>query len=326
MIHICNWLLTRRCNLNCSYCGIVKYNTVRKKDEMTTDYIKSTLSQIKNHNPECFHILYGGEPLLRNDLPEIVEFCNQNNIYYTIISNNTVELQDRINNLIKNTSRIDGFTGSIDPVIFDDEATNDIKRKSLDSLNQMLRMKEHCNDLVAETTITQESKNRSYELVRALHGYGVTTDITFVDVAKNEHYDFSNVTDPSILVHKDQELECIFNRIKNEKLNVHFVEMLDDILNILPSNLDCKIEEELHNISIDADGTLRLCLRIGGDRSINVDKIFDDNYEVRKEVQDEISRMKQSYCQGCNWTCMIMSNLLRKNPNNVNELVHLDRR
>ena len=98
-IHIVNWLLTRKCNLSCDYCAIVKdyenkpeeYPDIKHyyKNEMSTGYVLSSLDLFRQHNPDAFHIFYGGEPLLRIDLAEIINFCNLNKIHYTIISNNT---------------------------------------------------------------------------------------------------------------------------------------------------------------------------------------------------------------------------------------------
>ena len=83
-IQIISWLLTRRCNIDCWYCAIVKdyvgkpqsYPDMKHylRQEMTTEYVIETLKKIKLHNPDAFHILYGGEPTLRKDLPDIINF------------------------------------------------------------------------------------------------------------------------------------------------------------------------------------------------------------------------------------------------------------
>jgi len=106
MIRIANWLLTRKCNLKCGYCAIVRdyenmpcmYPNVSYyiKNEMSTNVVLSVLDRLKQHNPNMFHIFYGGEPLLRRDLPTIINYCNDNDIEYTIISNNTKEIQPQI--------------------------------------------------------------------------------------------------------------------------------------------------------------------------------------------------------------------------------------
>ncbi len=95
MIQICNWILTRKCNLSCDYCAIVRNYPDKPieypdmsyyyKNELTTEEIINGLKMLRDHNPDMFHIFYGGEPILRNDLDVIVDYCNRMNIHYTII-------------------------------------------------------------------------------------------------------------------------------------------------------------------------------------------------------------------------------------------------
>lgn len=324
MIQICNWLLTRKCNLSCSYCGIARNKDDKPetypdlnyylKNEMSTEYIKDSLLKIKNHNDECFHIFYGGEPFLRKDLHEIINFCNDNNIHYTIISNNTDEIQKHIkNNFLNNVSKIQGFTASIDPLIFDNNISNDIKEKSMAGYNGLIDMKKYCKDVVAEITVMNENKKYLYDLVSKLHDEGINSDITFVDIVKTKYYDFSNIYDESLLVQRDKELEKIFDKIINENLNVHMANtLLPEILNSLPSNLDCEIEKDLHNISIDADGSIRLCLRIKGNTNTYINDIFDQHGFLNPSIETYLAWNKDEYCKGCNWTCMIMSKLINE--------------
>ena len=52
------------------------------KNEMSTETVIDYLKRLKTHNKDMFHIFYGGEPLLRKDLPEIIKYCNVNDIHY----------------------------------------------------------------------------------------------------------------------------------------------------------------------------------------------------------------------------------------------------
>jgi MoaA/NifB/PqqE/SkfB family radical SAM enzyme len=47
------------------------------KNEMTTEVVINALKGFKIHNPNIFHLFYGGEPLLRPDLPDIINYCNE---------------------------------------------------------------------------------------------------------------------------------------------------------------------------------------------------------------------------------------------------------
>lgn len=338
MIHICNWLLTRKCNLNCSYCGITinkndkpkSYHDIKyyHQNEMSTEFIKNILKQLKLHNENIFNIFYGGEPFLRKDLSEIINFCNKENIHYTIISNNTNEIKHHIkNDFLEKVDEIKGFTASVDPIIYDPNITDDIKEKSLAGYNNLIEMKKYCNDVVAEVTVMNSNKKYLYELISNLHDNGINSDITFVDIAKSPFYDFSNVYDENILVNRDKELENTFNKIVNNNLNVHMAdELFPEILNSLPSNFDCGLDKKLHNITIDSDGSLRLCLRVKGNLNISAEELFlNDGTDILPSIKTYISWNKFEYCKLCNWTCVMMSKLLEEKVD-YKKLIHFDKR
>ena len=86
--------LTRRCNNRCGYC----YNAWRapelkyaKEDrgEMTTEEIKETILRLEEEAPVAVVALSGGEPTLRPDLPEIVQFIRSRGILAQIVTNGT---------------------------------------------------------------------------------------------------------------------------------------------------------------------------------------------------------------------------------------------
>jgi MoaA/NifB/PqqE/SkfB family radical SAM enzyme len=334
-IRIVNWLLTRRCNLRCDYCGIIRdvsSHSLKKsinyfiKNEMECDYVIRVLKMFKLHNPDCFHIFYGGEPFLRDDLSEIIEFCNKEGIHYTIITNNTDEIQNRIEDLISK-HKVMGLTSSVDPGIFvyTDERDHEFK-KSLEGFKNLIKYKEFVPDVVAEITITNDTVGYLYRLVETLSKSGITSSITALDINKSEYYDFSNITDTKQLVHRSDELTKQFNKIRdNLDLRVHMKEILPKLWEILPSNLDCKLEDGLHNITIDADGSVRLCLRIGGKYTpthVMAHSLFARNTNCKLISPFAllcIHKDKKELCKLCNHTCQIMSMC-----DNVEDIVHLN--
>lgn len=340
-IRIVNWLLTRRCNLHCDYCAIVKnYDQMPPrypgmnhyiKNEMSTDVVIKALGDFKKHNPEAFHLFYGGEPLLRKDLPDIINYCNENDIHYTIISNNTTEVQPLIKNLFDKTEYISGFTSSIDPIIgaFGDP-DKDRLRKTNEGWKRLLDMqaKGKVKDVVAEITVMNDNVKRLPLLVEMLSDENIYSDITFVDIAKNKYYDFSNVTDPSQLVKPNWDLASILMDMYNDKsLLIHMTDVLfPAMFNTLPSNMDCGLEKGVHNITVDADGSIRLCLRIRGTltpKLYNVENLFDID---RNGFQDCISYDKRNFCELCNHSCLIMSKYIDESGDGEDDLVHSDKR
>lgn len=336
-IQIVNFLLTRRCNLKCNYCGIVRtrkgsppeYPDIKHyfKNEMDLDYVIAVLKELKLHNPDIFIILYGGEPLLRKDLPEIVNYCNSENINYTIITNNTEELQPMFEDLLLKTEYITGLTSSIDPLVKNSEEDPDRLRKCTTGFKNLIKHRDYIKDLVAEITVDNNNVSYISSLIHTLSTMKINSDLTFIDIAKSPYYDFSNVTDKDLLVSRTKEVEEQMNRIIDRGYDVHMAKtLLPKILDILPSELDCKMEENISAICIDADGTMRLCLRIRGVATPNLKAVecFKDG-KLMPFLKEYITRDKKNYCRGCNHTCYIMSDIVSK-TGDVGGLIHDDRR
>ena len=334
-IQIVSFLLTRRCDLKCEYCRISKdynypleYKNLQyfNSKEITTKETLQTLSKLKLHNKDIFIILYGGEITIRKDLSEIIGHCHQENINYTIISNMTPRSKKVIDSLIQDHGYLQGLTSSIDPIDFEENNVNQFKKTQYGL--EFIKYKDKVKDLVAEITVSNSNLQNLYPLVEKLTNLGINSDITFLDISKTNYYDFSNITDPKLLVNKDSKVKDILNNIIDSNLNVHMRDvLLLKIYDILPSELNCKIEEDIHNITIDSDGSIRLCLRIAGIQTplkFNVLNFMDDNGNLNKDLKSSLAEDKKNLCKSCGWTCMIMSSLIAKYKGDISELLHTE--
>ncbi|MBL7130155.1 MAG: radical SAM protein [Candidatus Omnitrophica bacterium] len=103
--------LTTRCNLRCQMCDIFKSPT-KIEDELSTPEIKDIILQIKNMRVR--HLIFsGGEPLLRRDFFEIVEFATTNSIRDVDIITNGTLFDDYIIKKLLNL-RLNHITISLD--------------------------------------------------------------------------------------------------------------------------------------------------------------------------------------------------------------------
>ena len=343
MIRIVNWLLTRKCNLNCDYCAIIRdyknmpYHDMNYyyKNEMSTEVVINALNNFKKHNQDVFNIFYGGEPLLRKDLPQIINHCNENDIQYTIISNNTPEIQPLIKRQFNETNYIQGFTSSVDPVINDERKSgSDRIRKSIEGLLRLkeIQSKGNVKDVVAEITVMNNTQELLYDLVSELSQNDIYSDITFVDISKSSYYDFSNIHDRDILVNPSWKLANIFRKmIDEDDLLIHMKDiLLPKMFDTLPSNFDCKLEESIHNVSVDADGSMRLCLRIKGQvcPTVHVRDLFEDPqcHLITKDFYELMCIDKKRLCYFCNHSCLMMSKYISDTGKGQEDLVHIDKR
>ena len=321
-IHIANILLTRKCNLKCSYCHIVKnYKDMPKQYPEMKHYYKNEISPeewikiltlLKKNNPNVFCIFYGGEPFLYKGLDKIISYCHDKDIYYTIISNNTEEIKPIIEELVLKVGKLKGFTASVDPILFSGQTAGDIFYKSKAGFESLVQYKRDglAEDVVAEITITPETFEFLYKTVKGLSEAGIYSSITAIDDKKSPYYDFSGVEWNQPLLKPTEYVKMSFDAIINDKsLLVHSPEVLNDLYKCLPSKYFCKIFEDVHNVTIDADGTFRLCLRIRGVKtpSYSYNLMLDKNGKVTNLFKEQLGIDYHHYCRNCNWTCMMFT-------------------
>lgn len=326
MINIASLILTRRCNLNCEYCrisGDANYIIAPSEypnasyyyeNEKNSEFWIDSISRLVKHNKDMFFILFGGEPFMYDGLSEIVKEMNFMGCHYTIISNCT--MPEEIKNFFDCVGSVMGFTASIDPGFWLGENDNHEKLKSImgfEMLKYLIR-ENAVADPVAEVVVDNENIVYLEETVKRLSDAGITSSISTLDIAKNNYYDFSSITSTDQLVTKSEYTKKVFDNLINGNYKIHMKEiLLPKIYDILPAELDCKIEDNLHNITMDSDGVLRTCLRIRGREipKVKIYELLDENGNWYQEILEAVMQMykqdKQTLCLKCNYVCQLMS-------------------
>ena len=323
-IQIVNVLLTRRCNLKCEYCSIVRNYSDKPeqypdisyyhKNEISFDKWIEIIERIKSNNKNVFFIFYGGEPFLYKGLENILRHCNIQNINYTVITNNTDYVQPEIFRIYKSLGPYSGFTSSVDPIILKNDDGSHIWKKSFLGFERLSKILKDgiAKDVVAEVTITKDTIKDAYNLIKRLSENGIYSSITCIDDKKSCYYDFSTVEDKNLLIQKDQIIYDEFQKIINDKtLLIHIPELLMELYKILPSNMKCDIYKDVHNLCLDSDRTIRLCLRIRGIETpkLKLDQIIDKDGKIQKQFKNSLKHDYNKYCKSCNHTCLLMSKM-----------------
>ncbi len=101
--------LTNRCNLRCKHC--VASACIEEVDHMDTKDWKKAIDQVVMLNPEQVN-LTGGEPLLRSDFGEILEYLRENYGGGITLSTNALLLNDNLLEMIKRD--VDAVSVSLD--------------------------------------------------------------------------------------------------------------------------------------------------------------------------------------------------------------------
>lgn len=91
-----SWALTNRCNFRCKYCSIWR----KKTEELNTRQIKKIIDNLSSCGTKAV-AFSDGEPLLRDDIQEIIDYCSERNIYTKLTTNGSLvaEKIDAIKNI-----------------------------------------------------------------------------------------------------------------------------------------------------------------------------------------------------------------------------------
>ena len=103
--------VTSRCNLRCRYCYYYDNPTVEYRDLSTEEWL-----QFFDELGRCAVMdvtIQGGEPLIRRDLPQLIEGICRNRMRFSILSNGTL-IDDAIAAFLAHTGRCDSVQVSVD--------------------------------------------------------------------------------------------------------------------------------------------------------------------------------------------------------------------
>jgi len=330
-IAFANVYLTRRCNLKCGYCNVIGSTPVYPpishyhENEKDLEWWVAFFQEWYKVYPETFFSIMGGEPLLLDWLPELVNELNKIGTLYTIISN----CIDRraIDKLLSNTNFIRGFTASCD--VTDGELDGPRKAKSTIGYQTLLWLKTefgHKIDCCAEVTTNAYNIDKLPTLLDRLDDHEVFSSVSVIDPKLSDWYDFSNIEyDPEVFVQKTPEVRKIFDYAQT-KLFIHMPKLLDYMYDDLPYAIQ-DISDLLSYVSIDSDGAVRYSLRIRGKtvpRCITIKDLLNmkTNTDIASIVFSGFLEDQRELDKGINWSGIYMAKAIRMGDHDLQDKAH----
>lgn len=156
--HVVAWNLTRRCNLECAHCYISAGPWQAREDELSTAECLQILDQVLAVNSNPMLILTGGEPLVRDDLEQIVERAADAGATVVLGTNGTLVTAERVESLKE--AGLLGVAVSVDSL---DPRYHDRFRHGDGALEQTLHaveiLREARLDFIVQTTVTRGNRN-----------------------------------------------------------------------------------------------------------------------------------------------------------------------
>lgn len=156
--------LTHKCNLRCIHCSVNA--GIEESDILDTDEIKNVIHKLENSKVKTI-IFTGGEPLVRNDIFDILKYARRSfSGKIVLMTNGTLINKDNVKELTTNLNAIDI---SIDGV---DESTCSIIRGSgvFDKVMQAVELL-HNNSFfnIALSMVSSIENNKNLETFYALN-------------------------------------------------------------------------------------------------------------------------------------------------------------
>jgi MoaA/NifB/PqqE/SkfB family radical SAM enzyme len=168
-------LLTRHCNLQCEYCGIVDNSRAVELDE---EHWKKAFTNIIEVLGGKFIAIYGGEPMIKyNMLKNLLNFLSTNypHVDHTVISNSVLLTQEKAEELMANGLK--SWTVSADSI----EGTNPRDNAGFRALEIFKKL--GLRDLAVSITIHKKNVHTVADLVRHINelGYWALFDVIHTD-------------------------------------------------------------------------------------------------------------------------------------------------
>ena len=151
--HVVAWNLTRRCNLTCTHCYISAGPWQSAEGELSHDECRRVVDELVAVNPSPLLILSGGEPLVREDLPELASYARERGATVVVGTNGTLLSAARVA-MLKDAG-VSGVAVSVDSL---EHSRHDLFRGGRHALERtfeaLARLRERRLDFVVQTTAT----------------------------------------------------------------------------------------------------------------------------------------------------------------------------
>lgn len=287
------------CQSHCRYCKI----PARRQPELSTEQMRKLIREMAACGIQRLGI-WGGEPLLRPDIEEIVSCAKENNLYTTLDTNGYL-----IPKKTKLLERLDHLIISLDGP----QEAHDANREPGSYEKAMAAIEIASQSPVALWTITVLTINNIYKvdwILKEAEKYGFTP--TFQVLHHSDHFGVNNPLRPS-----DEEYRECLQYLKEAKLKGrkigNSIQCLDHLINWKDYSHNTSTESGSawkkcwagqFYLNIDADGCLYPCSLLIGDHQ-GPDAIELGFAEAAKQL-----RQKLLPCQSCSATCFTEYNLL----------------
>ncbi len=298
-----SWAITYRCDFKCKYCSI--WNT--KSEELNTKQVLFIIDELSKCGTKAISFS-GGEPLLREDIAEIIGYCSQKGIYTKLTSNGSL-VKKKIDD-IKNVNQVKlSFDGP--------REIHDLHRQ-VGSYEQVVKavmlLKEHKIKVGFNCVISKLNVEHLEFVLKKAEQLNVK--VTFQPLEYRSNKDFIILNMPTEFKHKEAFSMLISEKRRGNKYIANSLPALKYLYN-WPNYKEAKCWGGIFHCRILPDGTLTSC-----DRLQNNNCSFNC---LNEDIKTAFKTLPQAQCvNGC-WrnTTIDLNYLLSLNPLSILNLINI---
>ncbi len=311
-------ILTRRCNLRCEMCNLWKY----KNNEMSKEEIFRLVNDLEKLGVTTISIS-GGEPLMREDVFEIMNYVKGKGMFLDISTNGTLIT----NSVAKKITEIGVDTISVsldsdDPEIFDRlRGIKGAHDKAVLGIKNLLNVSNNKTRITVNILLSPQTLDRLLETVNFLSNLGIK-NIGFIPV-----HNFNMKKSLSFSECQKNKLEEIVNKIVNIEREKGIIDNTEKYLEtikkfILKGERSRACGAGFLTVVIDSNGDIYPCFgmfelgkKIGNIHNLNIkDFWYSELYETL--------RLNLLNCKECVWNCqeelnIVFDSVLRRKNENI---------
>ena len=258
------WHITDKCNMRCSHC----YDSLKSNEDLSYSECIGIMDEISTfrtvlsslHNTNLSINFTGGEPLMRNDFFDLIEYSNRQKFTTKILTNGILLTDEKIRQLKE--LKVKFIQISIDDI----GERHDLFRKYAGAFeiatNNISKLVENGFKVNISCTISKFNLHKINDLI------SLAIKLKVYSIKFGRLIPIGNATDIKNLLLSQDELKNLFAYLYREKIRLSesINLILDDpLFNIFSCNSGNEIENEVEKMGGCSIGLNRICIIENGD-------------------------------------------------------------
>ncbi|HOX40655.1 MAG TPA: radical SAM protein [bacterium] len=266
-----------RCNLRCKGCTFYGESGICLSSERNMKQSELSLSEVRDFFTEIAPsvpvvIFTGGEPFIRKDTIDMIEFAKSKKMFCSVITNGTLLDEGIIRRLLK--AKLDVIIFSIDGVenIHDDvRGVSGTYRRVINNLELISRLKKEMGVVYPLVQINHTIFEQNYSRISDFAEH--------INSLKTIHPDILSFHYPMFLSHKQA---CVHRAVIKKRFGVDSDWIMGQVISSI--NIDPKILKEQKEIIMAAEKRYPFKVVFQPNLGDQADDYFKENYEPKGKI------------------------------------------